>query len=287
MKTNKEGSGKIDLGLGLVIEVIETIPDKDDNNLRGYLYYLGKPLEGIEEQPLFKTYKEIEEHFSFAVLPAYINSNGNFYSIRFFKEENSIREFVKAYLIKNKINWGQTLDIIEILESCNYYIPKSTDKGFNVDELNEYRSIVTDISREFVNHLKMFGFGADRNTSNLHNHPIKEKAAGCMNLVFTRYPWTSAYKIIKTVKSFLSISGRNFFAEQDIRKFENEDPESYEFVNVVVETLKDVHTECSAIDINTGFEKAAMDFIEHIDFNSDYLHDKYSKKRPAGYGKYK
>lgn len=287
METNKKGSGKINLGLGLTIEVIETIPDTNGNNLSGYLYYLGTPLEGVDEQPLFKTYKELEDHFSYIVLPAYIKSNGNFYSIKFFKEENSIYEFVRKYIMGNKINWGQTLNIIEIIEPYGYYMPKSTDKGFNVDELNEYRDIVTDISREFVRQLNMFGFGADRNTSNLHNHPVKEKVKGCMNLVFTRYPWTSAYKIIKTVKSFLSISGRNFFAQQDIRKFKNEDPESYEFVNVIIETLKDVHLDCNNVSINTGFEKAAMNFIEHIDTNSDYLHNKYSKKRPVNYAKYK
>jgi hypothetical protein len=280
-------NNKHDLGLGLVVEIVETIPDENGNNLGGYLYYLGKPLEGIEEQPLFKEVEEVVDHFRNVVIPDYIKSNGNFYSIKYFKEENSVYEFCRSYLTTNKINWGQTIDVIEVLEKQGYFMPKHSDKGFNVDEYIEYTDIVTDISREMVKHLKMFGFGADRNTNNLVGHDIKEKHKKCMNLIFTRYPWSSAYKIIKTVKGFLSISGKNFFSGQDLEKFEKEDPSTYEFVRTVIETFKDTHIGTSKTVLDVGFEKANMDFIEHMDLNADKLHTKYKKKRPKGYGKYK
>lgn len=279
---------KIDLGNGFSYEVIETVPDNNGCSLEGFLYYLNDILVGYKSKRLYKSEKSLCKHMKNVVLPEYINDHGGaVYSIRYFLEDNVVYEFVKEFLLNNKITWGSTLDIIEVLESAGYYLPKHGEKGFTVDELNLYISVVNQVSLEMLKHLKSFGFGADRNMSVTKDHVVKEKyGKGCSNIIYTRYPWTAGYKMIKTVMSFLSISSHNFLAGQDTSEFKTKDPEAYEFLDALTEYLKDVNVEANNVVSETGFRAAAIDFVSYMDDNSSELCAKYKLKSPVNYGVY-
>lgn len=285
---------KINLGVGFTVVVIETIPDDNGNNLEGFLHYLNEPVDGIDPQPLFKTIKDLENHFRTVVLSAYIEANnGDVYSIKYFQEENSIYEFVRDYFSNNKVNWGQYLDVISILSEAGYHMPKHNDKGFTYNELEFYKKTVKSISLEFKKHLVVFGFGADRDSRNMNDYEDFKKEIeeayvdGTMNIVFTRFPWTSAYKINATIRSFISISGKNFFAKQKIETFKKFDEKAYSLMSGVTNGLKHIHIDTKKVVIEVGYDQAWLDFTEYMDAKKERLIKIFRKKRPHGTGTYK
>jgi len=270
----------VNLGNGFKVEPVRGLPNSKGADIQGFLYLNGElVLDNIEKK--YKTVKGLINFFKTKVVPEYIENNANkVFTIKYFRAENSISEFITAYLSANTIFWGQVIDVIAILKAYGYTIPEKKDKGYDSEEDQEWMTIINEVSREMLKRIKKLGFGADQNTSNRDGHDKTPRHFKCHNLIFTRYPWTSGYKIIKSVNSFLSISGMNFFAGQNYSEFQNKDPEAYEFVRALREYLKDIHVEMHTITSSTGFRRAALDFIEYMDEHKDALHAKYKKKSP-------
>ena len=273
----------VNFGEGFKLEIVKTIPDVKGADLQGFLYHNGElVVDNVVKK--YKTVKGLTNFFKNKVMVEYIKNNANkVFTIKYFREENSINEFVTAYMDANTINWGEVIDVIGILRAYGYIIPEKHDRDYDAEEWQEWMEVVNDIGAEILKRLKSHGFGADRNTSNRDGHVKTPRHPNCYNLIFTRYPWTSAYKIIKSVMSFLSISGMDFFAGQNYSEFKNKDPEAYEFILALREYLKDINVEMHVIVSNTGFRKASLDFVQYMNEHKYELQAKYKKRSPINY----
>jgi len=276
---------RIDLGNNYSVEVKETLPDSKGNRFEGFLYYKRTFINDVAYTGLYPTPEALVVDYKENILPDYLRGNKD-HKINTLNTKDGIYEFVKKYLVGSKLTWGSTVDVIEILAASGYHLPKIEDGEFDFAEYSAYKVVVPKISLEMTKQLKSFGFDADRNSRNTKNHPVKETKKGWYNVVYTRYPWTPGYKLIKTLNTFIAASGGSFVVGKDLTSFKKNDAVGYEMLKLMVESMKDMHIATKQSSLDTGLERAIIDFKDYIDENENELVATYSKKRPVKYGKY-
>ena len=276
----------IALGRGYYVEIVETVPDKKGNTLEGFLYYGNTLLNDLPFFGLFAAREKLVVEFVTVILPKYIREHKTD-AVKGLLTPSEVKSFVREYISGTKINYGQTIDIIQVLASKGYHLPVVEDDAFDHDTYMAFQALSPIISLELVKQLKSFGFGADRDNGDKKNHEIKEvKGSGWMNIVYTRYPWTGGYKMIKSVKSFINSSGNNAISGQDLTIFKKNDLIGYDFMMDTFDKMGEFKLGAKQLSLDCGFDASALDFVGHIDANIFELVKFYSKKRPVGYGKY-
>ncbi len=274
----------IELGNNYSVEVIKTIPDADGADLEGFLYFDKKMLDNITTYTKYKTIEELVIDFKTNILPKYIREN-KVQSIKGLITSKDINIFVKKYLAVANLTWGTSIDTLEVLVNDGYIIPKAEDQCFNIIEYQEYLLTVTKISLEITNQLKTLGFGADRNTSNVNDHIVIDKHPLCMNIVYTRYPWTAGYKMYKTVKQFEATVNSRHIGSMDMEEFKKKDKEGYNHLIKLSSSLAAAGLKISDI-FSEDFNPNMATFSQYIDENIVRLVKKYSKLRPDRYNEF-
>ena len=274
----------VKLNSGYSVKIIKTIADSKGNAYEGYLIYRDKLVKDFKHDKLYITPDKLVITFLTKVLPAFIKKN-KIGDLKHLQKKKDIHDFVKDYLLKNKITWGYTLDIIYILEEAGYKMPTISDRNFSIVRYKEYLEVVNKVSLMFVKRLNSFGFSADRVNSNTKHHPIKTKHDGCRNLIFTRYPWSNGYRANKTVKSLHGKMGKSFLRGKDIKTLS----ELHVDVAGSLKTLDDVmRKDAKKIEclLSEGFDLAFDNFDELVSGKQHDLIKVFQKLSPVNYGKY-
>jgi len=279
-----EKNNNIDLGLGFILEIIETVPDENGCNLEGFIYFLGTILKEIPPQRKYKNRKALIRHFENIIIPGYIASNrASVYNISNFEKQWSIDKFVSHTLLTNKFKYGQTVDVVVLLENEGYFVPKMNGETIFTDDMTCAIAVIRKISLALLKALDNLNFKPDRNNGNLKGHEFKESYGNTRNIIYTRYPWTANYKMIKTVMSFISISARNFFAGSDLDDFEKMFPEAYMLSMELAERLQDVHIGTSQVVLDTGFKKTQLQILSLLNKDESIMYEKFKELRPKIY----
>lgn len=269
---------------GYSVEIVETVADAKGNNLKGYLLYNGNDVKDFDHDKRYKKVDQIVSVFTKTLLPKYLKNKKP--SISDFILKKSVYQFVKEYILATKITWGYTLDIIAILEERGYIIPRTIDANFDAVYYAKYVETVNRIGMEFIRQLGQFGFTPDRRASDMTYHIPGEKHAGCLNLVFTRYPWTSTIVLQRSVKKAMTLLRRNYLEGVELTTFKGEAKELYDIMLELNAILAKDTIKVGAL-LDKKYSKKSSEFTNELRPLVEELSKTFATKQPIGYGIYK
>jgi len=294
MKTNNEKTNnnpqnvgntvKHDLGDGFDGDFITRAPDNLGNTIEVEVYFDNECIvdSGIDRK--FGTVAEAVHYLIDTFIPKYIKEH-DLKTSRYLNSDRIIDMIVNKIIINNKITYGYSIDIINELAVLEYAIPDYNDK-MTVSDIENFYTSVNKINKRLLKWLKVFGFGADRDKSNIVDHTKIEKHPNCNNVIYTRYPWTAGMKAIKTVNKFIVDTDRDFLKGQEMNAFKTMQKTEYGNLIMVVSGLSKVHTGIVDLIKDNDFEKNADKFMGLIDKNKVKLVKKWSKLQPKNYGNF-
>jgi len=283
----------------MYVGVKETIPDEEGNIFKGVLCKLVPgikdvfnvvgpdtyvEIEGMSVEPNMSTEHEVVMHFNNDVVKRYF-SQQNVHGLRDLSSDKNAENFVLTILHAEKFTYGQTIDVTGLFNKYGLATPTIDNPRYTTAEYYVYIRAVNTVSKVLVRLLKNLGFGADRNKDNTYDHDDANIIDGCRNVIWTRYPWSSVFKMNKTVRAFISMARKDFYANQDLGPLKKYDEGLHQKTIDMVGKLN-----VSAI----GFTEAADDSFydgmkdyknSFIDLKDDLVFD-FKKLRPDTYQKF-
>lgn len=282
IKKRKLKDNEYDLGHGFILEMVLHPKGDEYGRLEGFLEYDGNPVD-IGVNRFYGEVTEAMNDFNNRVIPVYINKN----NIKVFKylDDKYMVDFVKSYLLENRVTYGMVLDVITILKDHGYDIPKNND-NVKVRNVLEFYSCVDRLSKEFKRQLRLFKFTADRSVTNTVDHPKFNKHIKCRNIVFTRFPWSNGFKAISTINDFMTVTDNNLKDDIEMDEYKKFSEGAHKNLDAVLSMFNKINLKTNETLDNIGFDTVVYQFKSFYKDTRHELVSYWSKQQPVNYGVY-